>query len=79
MEGVVGQALKTLGWKETDLTRLRKGDPQKIKIALRLRRERTMRLAWIAQRLQMGTKTHLALPLYWYNRKWFFMNLSIQY
>ena len=34
-------------------------------MALRLRRETTMTLAWIAQRLQMGTKTHLAHLLYW--------------
>ena len=37
-----------------------KRDLKKIKMALRLRRETTMTLAWIAQRLQMGTKTHLA-------------------
>ena len=66
---LVGQALKKLGWKESDLTRLRKGDPKKVKIALRLRRETTMTLAWVAQRLHMGTKTHLAHLLYWHNRK----------
>ena len=66
---LVGQALKKLGWKESDLTRLRKGEPKKVKIALRLRQETTMTLAWIAQRLHMGTKTHLAHLLYWHNRK----------
>jgi hypothetical protein len=29
----------------------RKGDPEKVQIALRLRRETTMTLAWTAQRL----------------------------
>ena len=28
-----------------------------------------MTLAWIAQRLEMGTKTHLANLLYWQSRK----------
>ena len=48
----------------TDLIQRRKGDAKKVRIALRLRRERTMTLAWIAQRLQTGTKTHLANLLY---------------
>jgi hypothetical protein len=33
---------------------MRKGHRKKVEIALRLRRETTMTLAWIAQRLQMG-------------------------
>ena len=66
---LVGQAFKKLGWKESNVTRLRKGDPKKIRIALRLRRETTMTLAWIAQRLHMGTKTHLAYLLYWHDRE----------
>ena len=43
-------------------------DDKDWQIALRLRHETTMTLAWIAQRLQMGTKTHLAHLLYWYQR-----------
>jgi hypothetical protein len=35
---------------------------------MRLRRETTVTLAWIAERLQMGTKTHLAHLLYWNER-----------
>jgi hypothetical protein len=46
----------------------RKGDPEKQRIALRLRQETTMTLYWIAQRLLMGTKTHLFHLLYWRNR-----------
>ncbi len=42
--------------------------PPKLKIALRLRQQTTMTLAWIAQRLQMGTKTHLSHLLYWDER-----------
>jgi hypothetical protein len=31
-----------------------------------LRQETTMMLSWIADRLQMGTRTHLAHLLYWH-------------
>ena len=37
-----------------------KGDLQKLKIALRLRRETTMTLTWIAGRLNMGAAGSLA-------------------
>ncbi|MGN6554096.1 MAG: hypothetical protein ACTHLW_10290 [Verrucomicrobiota bacterium] len=37
-------------------------------IAQRLWRETTVTLGWIAQRLQIGTKTHLAHLLYWSKR-----------
>ena len=61
--------LKRAGWREEELVERRKGDPKKVKIALRLRRETTMTLAWIAQRLSMGTKTYLTHLLYWHKRK----------
>jgi hypothetical protein len=38
--------------------RRRKSDPHKVRIAGRLRRETTMTLKWIADRLCMGTATH---------------------
>jgi hypothetical protein len=63
------QELRKLGWDEQALERRLKGDPQKIKIALRLRQETTMTLAWVAERLKMGTKTHLAHLLYWQGRE----------
>jgi len=65
---IVLEELRKLRWKEDHLGQRRKGDPAKVKIALRLRRETTMTLAWIAQRLQMGTKTHLCHLLYWQAR-----------
>jgi hypothetical protein len=37
-------------------------------MALRLREETTMTLAWIARRLERGTKTHLSHLLYWQGR-----------
>jgi len=56
--------LEKLGWQEADLRRRRKGDARRIRIALRLRRETTMTLSWIAQRLMMETRTHLShLPI----------------
>jgi hypothetical protein len=46
----------------------RKGDAKKLRMALRLREETTMTLAWIARRLERGTKTHLSHLLYWQKR-----------
>ena len=63
------QELKKVGWRKEDLSRHRKGDPHKIKMALRLRRETTMTLGWIADQLQMGTKTHLSHLLYWQGKE----------
>jgi len=64
-ERIIAEELKPMGWEESDLERHRKGAAQKLKIALRLRQQTTMTLAWIAQRVQMGTKTHLSHLLYW--------------
>ena len=62
---LISQELKKLGWGDQTLAQTRRGDSGKLQIALRLRRETTMTLAWIAHRLQIGTKTHLAHLLYW--------------
>ena len=59
-ERLAREALEKLGWKETDLSERRKGDPAKLKIALTLRAETTMTLKWIAARLQMGTASSLS-------------------
>ena len=65
---IVEQELKGLRWWAQDLERHRKGDGRKLRIARRLREETTMTLAWIAERLRMGSKTHLAHLLYWQQR-----------
>ena len=57
--------LRALGWRAADLTRHRKGAPEKVRIAQRLRKETPMTLGWIAEALEMGTKTHLSHLLYW--------------
>lgn len=61
---IVAEELKRLGWSEADLERHRKGDRRKVKIARRLRGETIMTLKWIADRLKMGTWTHVANRLY---------------
>ena len=66
---IVQQALKRLNWTESQLSCRPKGDPKKLRIAMDLRAQTTMTLAWIADRLQMGTKTHLSHLLYWEGRK----------
>jgi putative transposase len=62
---LVQAELDQLGWQETDLERQRKGHPEKLRIAGRLRQETTMTLGWIAATLRMGTKTYLSHLLYW--------------
>ncbi len=61
---MIAVELKKLKWKEEDLADHRKGDQKKVRIARRLRAETTMSLKWIAERLAMGTWTHLANRLY---------------
>ena len=61
---IVTEELQRLGWKESDLGQYRKGDRRKVKIARRLRQETTMTLKWIADRLKMGTWTHVTNRLY---------------
>ena len=53
-----------LGWGPAELAGRRKGDPRKVMIAARLRRETTMTLSWIAAPLQMGAPAHVAHSLY---------------
>ena len=61
---IVAEEMKRLRWSEADLELTRKGDRRKVKIARRLRQETTMTLKWIAERLKMGTWTHVTNRLY---------------
>ena len=47
-------------WTEQDLSRRRKTDAAKVKMAARLRAETVMTLDWIAERLQMGCRHTVA-------------------
>ena len=59
-ERMIRARIKELGWDEPALERRRKGDPEKVKLAGRLRQETTMSLKWIAARLKMGSWTYLS-------------------
>ena len=56
----VVEGLKRMGWSEAELRARRKGEPRKVKLAQELRSKTTMRLAWIAERLNMGSRGYLA-------------------
>jgi REP element-mobilizing transposase RayT len=57
---VLREELSRRGWTEAELSRRRKGDPEKVEIAGQLRARTTMTLKWIAQRLNMGTWTYVS-------------------
>jgi len=65
---IIKAALKKKRWTAKDLKKLRKGDPFKVQLAERLRKETTVRLTWIAEQLHMGTHGHLTHLLYWHRR-----------
>jgi len=54
-EGAIYQVLSR-GWKEEELRRRPKSDAAKMAVAARLRRETTLTLGEIAQRLHMGSR-----------------------
>jgi len=68
-ERMLTAELKRRGWKTADLAKRRKGDPEKVALAARLREETTVTLAWLADRLHMGTRSHLTHLLYWHRRE----------
>ena len=58
-EQVVAEELRRRRWEEAALGQRAKGDPEKVKIVMRLRNERLMTVTWIAERLQMGSVANL--------------------
>ncbi len=54
-EEIIGKEMAQRRWTEGHLKNLRKSDPEKLKIAARLRRETVLPLKWIATRLHLGT------------------------
>ena len=54
-ERLVKEELARRKWSEKELAAKPKTDRHKVRIALRLRRDTTMTLAWVARRLQMGS------------------------
>ena len=63
-ERLLNAALVSRGWTEDDLARGPKTDPVKMEIAMQLRKESTMTIPWIAQRLQMGSANTLRNKLH---------------
>jgi hypothetical protein len=63
-EMLLGKELLRLNWTEAELAQRAKSDPEKIRLARKLRQETTVSLRWVAQRLQMGSWTHAANCLY---------------
>jgi REP-associated tyrosine transposase len=63
-ERIVQEEMKRLGWTKQELVRRKKGDALKVKLARRLRAETTVSLKWIANKLHMGTWTHVSNRLY---------------
>ena len=59
-ERIVVEELKRAGLKEEELERRRKGDEAKARIARRLRRETVVTMAWVAERLRMGSVSMVA-------------------
>jgi putative transposase len=61
---LLAAGLKEAGWEESDLARRPKGEPTKIALARELRRETTMPLKWICDRLKMGSWKSINRRLY---------------
>jgi hypothetical protein len=57
---MIALEMRRLGWAESQLTRRRKGDRHKVAPARRLRAETTTSLAWIAERMQMGSWSYVS-------------------
>jgi len=67
-ERLVGEELRRRRWAEATLVERTKGDAEKVKIAVRLRAETLVTVAWIAQRLQMGSVANVNTLLYRWRR-----------
>ena len=67
-ERMVGEELRRRRWTEATLGARNKGDVEKLKMAVRLRNETLVTVAWIAQRLQMGSVANVNTLLYQWRR-----------
>ena len=62
-ERIVAEELSRRGWDEEQLDHRPKADPEKLRIAKRLRTETTVTWKWIAQHLRMGAPGYAANSL----------------
>ena len=67
-EQIIAEELKRLGWEEEELGTRPKGDPGKLALAGRLRRETVLPMKWIANRLRMGTWKSARVQIYRQNQ-----------
>jgi hypothetical protein len=63
-ERLIREALRARGITAAHLASWRKGHPFKLALVAKLRAETTVTVSWLAQRLEMGTRGHLAHLLY---------------
>jgi REP element-mobilizing transposase RayT len=63
-ERIIGEELGRRGWREADLAARRKSDVGKLEIAARVRRETTLTLKQIAERLDLGTPRSASVRLH---------------
>jgi putative transposase len=63
-ERIIEASLPQIGWSEGDLQESRKGAPEKVEIAKRLREQTTLSLKQVANRLSMGTWQNASNLLY---------------
>ena len=68
-ERLVQEALRVERITEEQLAKWRKGHLFKIQLAARLRAETTVTVGWIAQRLSLGSRGHLAHRLFTHQRQ----------
>ena len=68
-ERVIAEELRRLGWTEAELRGRRKSDPDKLAMASRLRRETTLTVGWIAQRLALGTRKSAVMKLHRWSKE----------
>jgi putative transposase len=57
-ERIIAEEMARLEWPEKHLAQSRKGAREKVNLAFRLRRETTVSVGWIAERLRMGARTY---------------------
>jgi len=57
-ERIIAVELRRRRWREAEFKKRPKGDPAKVKLAQRLRAETMQTVAWIAQRLHLGSRAY---------------------
>ena len=65
---VMGE-LRRHRWTEATLGERKKGAVEKVKMAIRLRKETLVTVAWIAERLRMGSVANVNMLLYRWRQK----------